>query len=109
MSIETLTPGEIYGIVDYYGMMAMEGTYIGIGRDQANYTPKILIFSYAPKWEDAPPIGYAGCLPEAYIMRGYDGKPDSIGVNLRVFYYGNSIDTLKHVTEGRKPRWEVEK
>lgn len=105
-----LKVGNTYDIVDWYGMMGMEGTYVGVGSDEANHGPKILVFSFVPRWDGAPPIRYAGCVPEAFVSKGYGGDPDGVGINLRVHYYGDSIGTLKHVTDFKKePRWEIQK
>ena len=101
--------GDTYPIADWYGMLGMDGTYVGIVRDEANFGPEILVFSFVPGWNDAPPIRYAGCVAEAYIRKGYD-KPDGVGITLHAHYYGDSIETLKHVNDTKKPHhWEIRK
>jgi hypothetical protein len=104
----TLKPGDKFTITDYHGIMCFEGTYIGIFRDVANMlTDNIMVFSYKPKGNDAPPIRYVGCVTATNINKGYGGEPDSFRTHLVAHYYGNSIETLVHVSREQKPRkWE---
>ncbi len=108
MNALELIVGNTYGIVDWFGMMGMEGTYIGVARDEANYGSDVLVFSFVSMFKDAPPIRYAGCTVDAHIGKGYNGEPDKVGVTMRAAYYGDTVAGLKHVTDHRKePRWEI--
>lgn len=110
MSHLTLIPGQSYPFTDHCGMMGFDGVYIGIARDEANYGPEILVFSFASGWKDDPPIRYAGCVASAHFSRGYNGEPDHADIVLTASYYGDTIEGLRHCTSERKtPRWEIRK
>lgn len=102
---QSLKIGSTYAIDDWCGMMGHEGTYLGIARDEANHGPDILVFSYL--WSDDPIIRYTGCVVETYIEHGYDGKPDRVGITFRMTYYGDSVETLKHITARKPHEWSI--